>query len=84
MCLDKEECIPQELKTICQLTAMQTKKFIRPSRADHIDATSVQRRVPRKSEGPVARYLTLKVYSIIRSRELVNTLAENGITLSYH
>ena len=76
--------IPQQLETICQLITRQTKKFIRPGRVHQEDTLAVQRRVPRKSEVPIARYLTLKVYSTIRSRELITTLAKNGITLSYH
>ena len=76
--------IPKALETICQLIAMQTKKFVRPGRASHSDEKSVQRRIPRKSEVPVARYFTLKIYATIRSRELISCLAENGITVSYY
>lgn len=42
------------------------------------------RRIARENEMPLPRYFTLKLYSIIRSKTIIQTLFHHGICLSYH
>lgn len=73
--------IPKPLETICQLIAMHCKKFHRPSR--ELWDGSVKR-VNKEMEMPIPRYTTLKLYSIIRSKELVQAYFHLGLGLSYN
>ena len=42
-----------------------------------------QRQIPRCQEVPMVRHLTLKVYSTVCSKDLINSLHTNSLTLSY-
>ena len=68
---------------------MHTRVFCRPSREAQREAVKqssdklFQMRIPRFREVPVVRHLTLKVYSKVRCKDIINTLHKNGLTLSY-
>ena len=72
--------LTQGQDTICQLIMFNTK----------VRTTSHSQTVPAKtsrhsksSEVPVSQYISLKLYQIVRSKELVSVLFQYGIGLSY-
>ena len=60
---------------------MNTKKLYRPSRTED---EKIEQRVVKTSEVPTSRYLTLKLYSVVRSKTIIQTLFDHGIGMSYN
>ena len=69
-------------QTICGLMVSNTKRFTRPSRiiADKMDNSHGR---TKDKAGFVSSQLTIKLYSTIRSKNLIQSLFHLGITLSY-
>ena len=62
---------------------MQTKKFPRPSR-NTSKTPDKQGRVLKSNEGPLIRLATLKLYSKIKSKELISDHLKKGMSLLYN
>ena len=77
------ENLPHPLETICQIIVMQTKKFSRPSK-NKLKTPDKQRRVMKSNEVPLIRLTTLKLYSKIRSKDLISDHFNKGMALSYN
>ena len=77
------ENLPHPLETICQIIVMQTKKFSRPSK-NKLKTPDKQRRVMKSNEVPLIRLTTSKLYSKIRSKDLINDHFNKGMALSYN
>ena len=69
--------IPLPLDTICQHIILSTNKYALTSQAP----TSI--RHSNNKECPRIQHLTIKLYSVIRSRSLIQLFFERGIVLSY-
>ena len=72
--------ISLELATINDMIVFNTKQTSKPSRESQ--STDV-RRHQRNTEGFTNHYLTVQLYSVVRSRNLLQILFKHGITLSY-
>lgn len=70
--------LPKNINTICQLIIMNTIKRGNINRPDR------QRRIAESSQVPVSRYISIKLFSIIRSKALLQMLFHLGIGISYH
>ena len=64
------------IRTLCESVIYNTKKST--------PRTSTLTRMKKESETPTVQYLTLKLYSVVRSKTLIHILFEHGITLSYY
>ena len=84
ICLGSPEIdnLPLSIETICQQIIYNSKITYRPYRAK-TEETVDSVRHSRNSECPVTHYTTIKLYSIIRSRTLLQALHQFGIILSY-
>lgn len=72
--------LPLVLSTICETICFNTKQFSRPCR---LSTASSDLRHTRESEGPINNYITVKLYSAVRSKTLTQIMFSFGITLSY-
>ena len=70
------------LEVVAQLIKFNTKKFYRPSRV-HNPLNNKVSRHSRVDEVEASQYLSLKLNSIIRSKDLIQTFFRYGILLSY-
>ena len=82
LCLGKPEVgnVPLPFDVISQINILNTSQFSRPSRESN--AESVVRH-SRDKECPINRYISLNLYSIVRSNSFVQILFQLGIVLSY-
>ena len=84
LCLGDPEItnLPLSLETICQMIIYNSKQKYRPGMVKNEEDIEKIRH-PRESECPIIHYTTLKLYSTIRSRTIIQVLHQFGITLSY-
>ena len=74
--------IAEPYETISPLIVMHTKTDTRSSRVIPASSTS-HGRVLRAREAPIIRYTSLKAYSTVRSKALLDIFARKGISISY-
>ena len=81
----KVDKLSKPLNTISELIQMNSKKFFRPSRIPIESGPSSNSviRHSRENEAEVSQYISIKLYSIIRSADLLQTIFAHGIFLSY-
>ena len=82
LCLGRPEVgnVPLPFDAISQIIVLNTSQFSRPSRVSNGESLV---RHSRDKECPINQYMTLKLYSIVRSKTLVQILFQFGIVLSY-
>ena len=76
----KNACLPVD--AICQQIIFNTKQFSRATRSNSCKEV-MNVRHPRGAECPIMQYMTIKLYSTVRSKTLIQVLFSFGIVLSY-
>ena len=76
----KNACLPVD--AICQQIIFNTKQFSRATRSNSCKEV-INVRHPRGAECPIIQYMTIKLYSTVRSKTLIQVLFSFGIVLSY-
>ena len=80
----RTECLTKPMEMIGQMITMNSKVFYRPSRAAESAENSLNlMRHNRQDEEPLPAALTLKIYSVVRAKGLIQILFHHGICLSY-
>ena len=84
LCLGSPEfdLLPLSLENICQLIIYNSNKKFRPVLAKNEDTVDRVRH-SRDTECPIIHYMTIKLYSTIRSKTLLQVFYQFGIILSY-
>ena len=84
LCDNSAKCckLSTPLQTICQHIKMHSKTFVWPSR--HVEKSDdAISRVSSHNESYFSQYLTIKLYTVIRSKNLIQAFFHHGICLSY-